>query len=112
MINLIALYKTAKYLLKNKEIAPIMLSISKLAEEVKEDQKPRFQRILSIRSDGYLGGFASVWIGCGNITPIDRISHLRNQNTEYKRLLQESLKSDLPKELRQQIELTIRTFEL
>ena len=112
MKKLIALYKAAKFIRDNKKPMEVLLTIKNLAKEVENEKKPKFQNIMKIGPDGFVYNYMSVWIGIGEITPIDRIAHLRNQNTEYKRLLQETLNTELPKELKDQIESTIRVFEL
>jgi len=94
----------------------IVDSIMKFAVDVQQNGKPMMTKIATVdmSKEKIIGDFdiVSLWAAVGDANPIERIGHLKAQNTAMKDLLkacQDKLTDD--KDLSINIKLVLDTFE-
>lgn len=114
MKRLIATFKLWRYIYKNVELLKVIEQLGKFLNGTHEKQQPMVTRIALINmGDGNrIGDFISLWAGIGEISPIERIRHLKAQNEELLKLLKIAKEGNLSKEQKELIEMTINVFEM
>lgn len=96
----------------------VVEGIMKFALDVQQNGKPMLTKIAAVDMTGKSPitqiDIVGIWAAVGDLTPLDRISHLVAQNIELKRLLkmsQEKLIGQENEDLRANIFLILKTFE-
>lgn len=89
--NHLAIYRIAKSGAMNVAWCKILQSLMDFAVQVQQHGKPMLTKIAvaDMSKDKIIGNFdmVSIWAGVGGANPIERIKHLKAQNTALKELL-------------------------
>lgn len=88
--NFIYVWKILKTGVHTVGFYKVMESIMKFANDVKINGKPMMTKIavMDLNTGQEMFDVVSLWAGCGDANPIERIGHLRSQNNAMKELLE------------------------
>lgn len=111
--ELIEVYRIWKVLNKSQSIFIMVERIFKFIQETHDQKKPMVTEIalVNMANGTKVSDFVSLWAGIGDANPIKRVSHLKAQNIELKRLLELSSNGLITEEDKKQIEIVLRYFD-